>query len=560
MSKRDDSGPQDDALEPTNPFSEGDIEQRLYRDLGMQPPPYHSQSASSEKTNSFPEGYVENRVNEDTNQKRFLVSDLEIRHLDARLLIQPSDLSQFKNRNGQWERLCRRTSFRDPPGMYIECLTVTQNKEDVSCLITEPLTCELFYDVYTDFVAVVNRSLAPFYMRRPATTGEDGEPYAEIQPFACLQAGPGAWTFCLQNDVVAFQMMVFPRTFSLALLRPYHIPSLSGSKRRRSEEQQASIAPTEKEPVVVKPLGALTEMTDGESVRIATAGTEEYRVLRMRRSGATRSAEVFQAKVSSYPDKIVVVKVFKKDSGSIVARCSSWSGEFSIHRKLRSDVIAELLGGDARLNALFIQWIDACDLGHKNWRHVENDRFRGDRTDAIRVLSDMARALQYLRNEGVLHNDIKPSNILYGRDSGAILIDFGLATSLDGPARVGGTPWYVAPEYLYSGERKAAAEIWALGVVMIFLLGKVPLPDLGWQVQSWIIKDMRGSSAVQNRATQRMEEWLQVVRDATTSLATVDTLHSIVLRMLEVRSHRRIPISDLVKAVACFRAETPALE
>ncbi|RYP41521.1 hypothetical protein DL768_010487 [Monosporascus sp. mg162] len=53
----------------------------------------------------------------------------------------------------------------------------------------------------------------------------------------------------------------------------------------------------------------------------------------------------------------------------------------------------------------------------------------------------MAQAFHDLRKQKILHNDIKPANILYSRERGAVLIDFGLA-SYDGEiARAGGTPW-----------------------------------------------------------------------------------------------------------------------
>jgi len=96
----------------------------------------------------------------------------------------------------------------------------------------------------------------------------------------------------------------------------------------------------------------------------------------------------------------------------------------------------------------------------------------------------MARALQHLREKKVLHNDIKPSNILYGEETGAVLIDFGLGTLEGSLPSSGGTPCYVAPEYLNKRRREAAAEVWALGIVMIYLLKLVPIPDSGREVNS----------------------------------------------------------------------------
>jgi len=96
---------------------------------------------------------------------------------------------------------------------------------------------------------------------------------------------------------------------------------------------------------------------------------------------------------------------------------------------LQLEVIVELFGGDARLEALILQRIDARDLAHNDWCNQQGDKhFRGGHGDAVRVLVDMARALQYLR-EKKFHNDIKPSNILYGEEAGAVLIDLDLELS-----------------------------------------------------------------------------------------------------------------------------------
>ena len=51
--------------------------------------------------------------------------------------------------------------------------------------------------------------------------------------------------------------------------------------------------------------------------------------------------------------------------------------------------------------------------------------FTGTEDDARRVFRDMASALDYLHRERILHNDIKPSNILYNQDPPPILINFG---------------------------------------------------------------------------------------------------------------------------------------
>ncbi len=76
--------------------------------------------------------------------------------------------------------------------------------------------------------------------------------------------------------------------------------------------------------------------------------------------------------------------------------------------------------------------------------------------DTIQVLTPVASALDYAHSQGVLHRDVKPSNIMLLSDGTPVLTDFGLAKVLGGDTitvtgQVLGTPEYMAPE-LVSGE------------------------------------------------------------------------------------------------------------
>jgi serine/threonine protein kinase len=92
--------------------------------------------------------------------------------------------------------------------------------------------------------------------------------------------------------------------------------------------------------------------------------------------------------------------------------------------------------------------------------------------DRVRVLERIARALAYAHSRGVLHEDVKPSNILLDLDGTPFLSDFGLAHEFPlRPGRegfAGGTLDYMAPERLPAGEAGSdpAADIFSLGVVL----------------------------------------------------------------------------------------------
>src|SRR3984893_9050627 len=90
---------------------------------------------------------------------------------------------------------------------------------------------------------------------------------------------------------------------------------------------------------------------------------------------------------------------------------------------------------------------------------------------AVRIVEQVAKALHAAHKIGLVHRDVKPSNVLLDEDDFAYLIDFGIArgadqTRLTGTGSIIGSWAYMSPERLQAGPVDARCDIYALACVL----------------------------------------------------------------------------------------------
>ncbi len=180
-----------------------------------------------------------------------------------------------------------------------------------------------------------------------------------------------------------------------------------------------------------------------------------------------------------------------------------------------------MLGSDARFQSIYTEYIDAKSLA--SFRDTSG-RFNGTVSDAHKVLSDMASALAFIHDHKVVHNDVKMYNIMYNPERGAVLIDFGLSLPYGRtPSTSCGTPWYLPPEFVDDWTtRGPSSDVWALGVVLLWMLGRIPFPE---KTPGWSIGDIHyyePTSPESSKARRAMRTWTNQVIASSSTLGQGD--------------------------------------
>lgn len=530
--------------------------------------------------------------------------------------------------NAEWLQLTAEVAEPNQPEQKVLAVTQTNRDIKFSVRIPgerlenrPPLWCELYYDPASDNQIFFNCSDLPLSLSRvsqhPATS--PGLEYV-IDPRMTKKLTPGTWRIKVADiDVIDFRIIEkrpailrIPSTASSSSVSLSDIINSSGKrtiaaeddagnpdKRLRSDDSVGrsddgvvmfmrpgnaadplifSLPSEEKGKEIMSTNGnPLLDLEDGAMVEIP--GGEIYTIKKVDLIASTSLSAVARAEFSKVPDSIITVKVLKTSltqralattrpqdaERNVIRQADTWFREFLNHEQLNHKAIPRLFAGDARYLSLYMEHIDAKDLTARGaWQDPQSTMFLGRRDDAERILCDIAGALDYLHGQNLVHNDIKPGNILYNRERGAVLCDFGMSfEKAANQERIGGTPYYIGPEYIGHKLRGASGDVWALGVTMLYVLGRIGLPDARGAKNHprqlyWQIRDLNASPQWQRSqpgydgrtAEQKMRLWLTDINEAKMRLDTDNPFERVVWEMLERNPNRRITMRRVVAELA----------
>ncbi|ROV90143.1 hypothetical protein VPNG_09789 [Cytospora leucostoma] len=576
-------------------------------------------SGYSDKTIEFPPGYLETRLAVEKMIKEYDQHTFSINQLDLNntwpgqsMSCYPSFRILLKHKRGNkaielidTESLSLEAPLMegvaDALGNKVELLAIPQRRDSLQCtVIVGDLKCVLIYDPDSDDVFIRNIGGSVLSALPMSKTGAG---LVLAMPMKKVVLTATLWEFRSKGDMV--EVEILPRQYLLRTEQS--TTAIAGSKRSLSSEEEfkqqkkvkgedgtllpnSATAPLlgsrpvdldQPGPILVhkarEEVTATFQLEPWQKLCIVDrrTGNTEYSFTRLSKwESRTQSSEIFRAILRTHAKqqgRVVVVKVIKGDTianddnlNSTVA--AKWFQEYKLLSTLKHPHIAGLVSCDARIWSLYLEHKDGQDLASPRWCSGEGDdrphSFKGTINDACHILADMASALAYIGRQGMegglMHRNVKPSNIIYRRYNpkvtrfsrvtqyGAALIDFSEAVQGTSHRKDGGTPWYTPPEVFIECSYGKERDVYALGVVMLYLIGCIGLPErtepemtTGEQVEAW---------------HTRVEEWRKSLRPRNDHTDTEAELVVIVRTML--RHENRATAEQLEKATRKWASKT----
>lgn len=329
-------------------------------------------------------------------------------------------------------------------------------------------------------------------------------------------------------------------TFREAALR-------SGLVKKRQLERVIELAETEDDEVIAATLVRSGILTDYQAQQLKDGRTRlslgPYVITDWIGQGGM--GQVFKA-VHKVMGRECAVKVLPREKSTKESR-SAFAREIRVQAGLDCPYLVRAFdaGQDGNVDFLVTEYVPGADL-----RRVIRSSGPLAMHHAAMIIRQASLGLQYAHQQGLVHRDVKPGNILVTPDGQAKVSDIGLATwsmGLDDDPRAGkivGTADYLAPEQIRNPRNVGpASDIYALGCTLYYCVtGKVPFPggdakskckrhceQTPWHPRKFApdlseefvdtIADMMEKDPVRRIATmgevaERLEQWCQTAYEA----------------------------------------------
>ncbi len=177
-------------------------------------------------------------------------------------------------------------------------------------------------------------------------------------------------------------------------------------------------------------------------------------------------------------ERPVAIKVLAAELSALPQFIRRFRREAESAAKLSHPNIVRIydIGEEGNTYYLVMEYVDGKTL-KQVMREVGKFQFE----KVLEIVSQIASALDYAHECGIIHRDVKPKNILIcSRTNRVKVADFGLALALEGlrltaRGQIFGTPGYMSPEQVLGKEVKVSSDIYSLGIITYEMLeGRLP--------------------------------------------------------------------------------------
>src|SRR3989441_2283853 len=173
----------------------------------------------------------------------------------------------------------------------------------------------------------------------------------------------------------------------------------------------------------------------------------------------------------------VALKVIRPDLAGNQAILDRFKQELLLAREVTHKNVIRIydLGEAEGVKFITMEYVEGKDL-----RTLINEKNKLAPEEAVEIMQQVCRALEAAHSVGIIHRDLKPQNVMRDKSGRILVMDFGLARTLegDGMTQTGalvGTMDYMSPEQALGKELDHRSDLFALGLIFYELLtGKMP--------------------------------------------------------------------------------------
>ena len=199
-----------------------------------------------------------------------------------------------------------------------------------------------------------------------------------------------------------------------------------------------------------------------------------YQVMRILGQGGMGA--VYQARDQEL-DRVIALKVIRPELASNPSILARFKQELILSRNVTHKNVIRIfdLGEAEGTKFITMEYVEGEDL-----RGILRRKGKFHSKEAVAVMQQICRALEAAHAEGVIHRDLKPQNVMQDPQGRVVVMDFGLARSLesDGMTQTGalvGTLEYMSPEQALGATLDRRSDLFAVGLIFYELLtGKSP--------------------------------------------------------------------------------------